>query len=284
MPSSEAPLISKGLKLVSFAIILSLAAIALTAGYSGYQEYKALTNLAGSSNASQLSASINGTKFELSGLTIPNNMTYPLDLQLLGHIFIQNQSVASFDSGRKVIQPGQVAALSIVSELNFSNVVKNPEVFRGLLLNTSLLLLNLTILAGINPLLAINITTSKNSSIGPVLEGFHAQMLTSQATRSSNGNSFFVPITLSWFNPTPVAFNGSLSITVTKIPGSTTTGNYGDASGPLALKTGQNSVTLNATFPSSDFASGVPPSGSYTFDITATVDGSSATFPEVVSA
>ena len=284
MPSSETPMISKGLKLVSFAIIISIIAIAATAGYSGYQEYRALTNLAGSSNTSQLSANFNGTKFEISGLTVPNNMTYPLDLQILGHIFIQNESVAAFDSGNKVIQPGQVASLSVNSQLNFSNVVANPDVFRGLFLNTSLVLINLTIRASINPLIALNITSSKNSTIGPLIEGFQAQMLTSQVTLSPDGSKFFVPITMSWINPTPITFNGSLSAIISKIPGSSTTGDYGVASGPLALTTGQNSETFNATLPASDFSGGAPPHGSYTFVITVTTAGSSAAFSEVVNA
>ena len=284
-PSKETPLISKGLRLVSIAVIIAMVAVGISAGYSAYQEYRALTNLAGSTNASHLTASFNGTNFQISGLTIPNNMTFPLNVELVGRLSILNQTLVSFDSAKKVIAPGQAGSFSLSSIVDFSRLVRNPSSLRSLLLNASPMDMNLTIRAAISPLLALNITTSKNSTMGPVLGGFQARVLTSQASRSPDGSEYFVPISLSWSNLTPIFFNGSLSVVVSQIPGSSSVGNYGTATSPLGLVPGPNSLTLNATLPSSDFAGGEPQSGNYTLEITMMTNyGSSATFSQVVSA
>jgi len=87
--SRETPLVSKTLSLVSFAIIIVIVALVLSGAYSGYEEYSALTgavNPASSStqsSQSQLSANINGSKLTISGLNVPNRMTYPLGLALI---------------------------------------------------------------------------------------------------------------------------------------------------------------------------------------------------------
>ena len=78
----EPPFISKTLKLVSIAILIATISIAVTAAYSGYEEYGALTSTVTGSSLNQLRLAINGSTLSISGLNVPNKMTFPLTLEL----------------------------------------------------------------------------------------------------------------------------------------------------------------------------------------------------------
>ena len=268
MSSSEATLISKALRLVSFAIIVAIVTIGISAAYSGYEEYGALTGAVNSqstsSNGGQLSESINGSALQISGLSIPNKMTYPLDFEILGSVSIANVSVAKFDSGSYRIAPGETKNVSVNVGLNFSNALASSSVFRSLLLNSSKILVNTTIDANMVPLLGINLTKSANTTAGPALSGLSVNLETSRAALSPDGSFVVVPAVISWQNLSPFAFGGlSLNATLTKIPGRGD-GNYGSAIAPVILSQGANNLTLNFHLPISDFAGGSVPHGGYT--------------------
>jgi hypothetical protein len=159
----EAPFISKALKIVSIAITLAIVAIAVTASYSGYEEYGALTSF-GNVSASQLSAVLNGSTLEISGLNVPNKMTYPLTLELFGNVSIDNMKVGNFDTGTFLIQPGGSRGINVSIPLNLDALLNNTEAFS----NSNILTVNTTVDARMIPLLGINITKSTNMTIGPI--------------------------------------------------------------------------------------------------------------------
>ena len=122
---TETPLVSKAFKLVSFAILVAIVAITLSAAYSGYEEYNALTTIvSGTQSQRQLSATFNGSALQISGLNVPNKMTYPLSLEFLGNVSIAICSkLGSFDSGAYVIQPGFSKDINVSVGLNFSRIL-----------------------------------------------------------------------------------------------------------------------------------------------------------------
>jgi len=164
----EASFISKALKIVSLAITVAIVTIAVTAAYSGYEEYGALTSVGGVTS-SQLSASINGSTLMISGLNVPNKMTYPLTLELLGNVSIDNAQVGNFDTGAYVIQPGHSQGINVSIPLNYDALLNNPEALKKAMSNSSVLTVDTTVAANMVPLLGINITKSTSMSIGPIL-------------------------------------------------------------------------------------------------------------------
>lgn len=266
--SKEAPFISKALKLVSLALILATVAIAATAAYSGYEEYGALRNTIERSSAGQLSLSINGSSLVISGLTVPNRMTFPLTLELLGNVSLDNTTVGNFDSGAYVIQPNESQSLDISVPLNFVEVLQNSNVLKQALFNSSEISITTVISAGVVPLLGINITNSANTISGPILGDLQASLNTSDVLLSPDGENVQVPLLLSWQNSSPFS-TGALwmNANLTEIPGKPT-GNYGSTSGLLNLKNGQNEESFLLTLPLSDFSGKtLPASGPYIVQI-----------------
>jgi hypothetical protein len=265
---TETPLVSKAFKLVSFAILVAIVAITLSAAYSGYEEYNALTTaVSGGASQSKLSASLNGSALEISGLNIPNKMTYPLSLELLGNVSINNARIGSFDSGAYVIQPGFSKDINVSVGLNFTRILSNSGAFQAALFNSSILSINSTIAARMIPLLGINITKAANSTLGPVMSNLAVNVETSQTSFSSDGQSVLVPVQITWLNQSPISARLWLNATLIQIPGHSP-GRYGSASGALQLVIGPNNETYVMRLPASDFLGGTLSHGTYSVQMT----------------
>jgi hypothetical protein len=267
--SQEAPLSTKALRLVSLAIIVATVALAASAGYSGYQEYSALSKLA--SSQSGLNESFNGTTMTLSGLTIPNNMSYPLSLQLLGTVSLGKVHIADFNSQPEVIQPGQSKPLSLAIGLNFASAFANPSVLSSVLFNPFHVTLNTTISTSVIPLLGLNISKSFDQVYPPIFGNLSSSLNIGSATNSPDNKSILIPFVLNWNNLSPLALNGNLGVALTGVPGFPT-GNYGNGSGPFSVSAGPNQNTVTLSIPKSgplanEFMTGTYPKGTYTFSL-----------------
>jgi hypothetical protein len=276
----EAPFISKTLKLVSLAILLATIMLAVTAAYSGYEEYGALTSTAETSSLDQVSLALNGSTLTLSGLSVPNRMTFPLTLELLGNVSLDNTAIGNFDSGTYVIQPNQSQTISVSIPLSFQGLLKDSKALEAAVMNSTVLSINTTVSAHVVPLLGINITRSANTTAGPILGGFSANLNASGAALSPGGQTVNVPLVLSWENTSPVSSGAFwMSAKLTEIPGRPT-GNYGSASGPLSFVEGQNQQTFSLILPVSDFSNGKIPHGTYAVQIAFSEPNSTSPFLE----
>jgi hypothetical protein len=263
---TETPLVSKAFKLVSFAILIAIVAITLSAAYSGYEEYNALTTVVSGTSQGQLSASLNGSALQISGLNVPNKMTYPLSLEFLGNVSIANAQIGNFDSGAYAIQPGFSKDINISVGLNFSRILTNSEAFQEALFNSSILSINSTIAARIIPILGINITKAANSTLGPVMSNLAVSVETSRASLSPDGQSVLVPVQITWINQSPITVNFWLNATLTQIPGHSP-GRYGFASGTLSLAVGGNNETYVMRLPTSELLGGNLQHGTYSVQL-----------------
>jgi len=248
---------------VSIAVILATVAIAATAAYSGYEEYGALTSSVEGASLNQLKLAINGSTLTISGLNVPNKMTFPLTLELLGSVSLNNAPIGNFDSGAYVIQPNQSKSVNVAIPLSFADLLKNTKALQAAALNSSLLTINTTVSAHMVPLLGINITKAANATTGPILGDLSANLNTSGAHLSPGGQTVDVPLILSWQNTSPLSSGALwLSVNVTDIPGKPT-GSYGTFSGILNFTQGQNQQSFELRLPVSDLSGTSLPSGSY---------------------
>ena len=263
----EAPFISKALKIVSLAIIVATVAIAATAAYSGYEEYGALMNSVNGNTASQLNVALKGSTMMISGLNVPNKMTFPLTLELLGNVSLNNANLGNFDSGVYVIQPNESQNINFSIPLNFENLLGNVKALQAAAFNSSLLSITTTVSAHMVPLLGINISRSANTSTGPIFGGLSVSLNSSGTRLSADGQSVEVPVVLAWQNTSPLS-SGTLwfDTNLTQIP-DRPTGNYGSASGPINFTEGQNQQSYQLNLPVSDFSGKTIPTGTYQFQI-----------------
>jgi hypothetical protein len=252
---------------VSIAIILATVTIAVTAAYSGYQEYGVLTSSLEGAPLNQLKLAINGSTLTISGLKVPNKMTFPLTLELLGSVSLNNAIIGNFDSGAYVIQPNQSKTVNVSIPLSFAALLKNTKALQVAASNSSLLTINTTVSAHMVPLLGINITKVANATAGPILGDLTANLNASGAHLSSDGQTADVPLILSWQNTSPLSSGALwLNANVIEIPG-TPSGNYGTFSGALNFTQGQNQQSFELRLPASDLSGTSLPSGSYGIEI-----------------
>ncbi len=277
---NEAPLIQKALKIVSFALILTTIALAASVGYSGFREYQALRGL--ESNSNQIQFGLSGNNLTLSGINIPNNMTYPIDLHITGVAALEGSLIGKFDSGSKILQPGQVEPLNVNFGLNFSQAFRETNVFKQALLNGSTLQVNASIDASVYPIVGLNITQTINQTMPAVLGNLKASINPSQVTLSSDGRSLLMPVQLSWTNGSPLQLIGNMNLNLTSIPGKPL-GNYGTGGGPFAITPGPDQDNITLKIPLSDFSGSNLTRGTYTMDISIDAFGNSITVPESVT-
>ncbi len=278
---TEAPLITRALKIVSFALILTTVSLAVSAGYSGYQEYTGLSNMA-LSQSSELRVGFVGNDLRISGLSIPNNMSFPLKIDIAGVAGLQGATLGRFDSGAQTLAPGQVEPLNITLGLNFSRALATPTIFKQAWLNYTLFEINATIDATVPPLIGLNITKSINQTLPPVLGNLAATPLVSGVRLSSDGKSLLVPFQLNWINESPIQVKGQINVTLTNMPGRLP-GSYGSGSGPFSLMTGANQFTATIVVPLSNLSQNNLPKGSYTFNVSINALGNSVSFPATVT-
>ncbi len=280
MPN-EAPFISKALRLVSLAIIVATISIAATAAYSGYEEYGALTTSVQGTSSSQLSLAINGSTLTLSGLQVPNKMTFPLTLELLGSVSLDNATIGNFDTGTYVIQPNTSRSISISIPLSFQSLLKDSRALQMAAFNSTDLSINTTISAHMVPLLGINITKAANTTAGPILGGLSESINTNAIKVSPDGKSVLVPLVLTWQNTSPLSGGEFwLNANVTQMPGKPL-GNYGSANGPLNFTSGQNQQSFELNLPISDFSGKNLPRGMYSIETALSQSSSSQPFLKI---
>jgi hypothetical protein len=277
---SEAPIISKALRLASVIVIVAIVALAASVGYSVFQEYKVLGSVfspQGNQGNSQVLQSMNGSQLSLSGISIPNNMTYPLTLQLGGEVYLAGVHVSSFVSPVQVIAPGAVGQLQLSASLNYSKIFANSTALQEMLMQPATLSASVSIFAEIDPIAGLNLTNVSNQTIGPVLGQFSAN----PQSPYLNGTNYVFPLQVSWDNQSPLQFAATLNAEMTGMPGQPA-GNYSSASGPLNIVQGPNQETLYFYLPVSQ----IHPQnihGEYDFELTVSADGASVTIPESVN-
>jgi hypothetical protein len=254
---NEAPLISKALRLVSLVLIIGTVALVATAAYSGIQEFGALTSTFSSaasqsgnnSPLSPFSEQFNGTTLLISGIRIPNNMTFPLDFQLTGFVGLAGVNIGNFATPVEQIMPGQILPVSLAVNLNFANAISNQSALTMLLFNTSSLTFHTKIAANMVPLLGLNLTSSSSTQIPGLLSNFNVSPQSPQCDILSQ--SCTLPVQLSWNNPSPIGLNGNVVVAVTHISG--VSGPYPNDTIPLKVSANSpGNDTANLVFPYTD--------------------------------
>ncbi|HKW04377.1 MAG TPA: hypothetical protein VJN71_03665 [Nitrososphaerales archaeon] len=280
----EAPLITKALTLVSFALIITTVTVVTTAGYSAYQEYNALSGI--SNSQSNVTESFNGTAVSLNGLYIPNNMTYPLSLEILGSAYIANTHIGDFASPQQVIPPGKSATLSFGFNVDLATILQSSSLLQTVLFKSFDLELNATISASVVPLIGLNFSKSLNQVYPPLMGNLTTSFEVNKATMSSDNKSILVPLLLSWNDLAPIPLSGSVNATITEIPGQTF-GNYGNGTGPFNVVQGQNQDIVTLAIPRSgplanEIISGNY-HGTYSFDLVLSTFGATVPLSENVT-
>lgn len=280
---SEAPLISKALRLVSLALIIGTVALVATAGYSGYQEFNTLAGTFSSSssnggnNSTPFSEQFIGNTLVISGINIPNNMSFPLDFQLSGIVGLAGVNIGNFATPVEHIMPGQTQPISISVALDFANALSNPAALSSLLFNSTALTFQTKVSANMVPLLGLNLSSSSSAQIPSILGNFNL----SPGSASCNIQNCSLPIGISWNNPSPIALIGGLKVAVTQIPG--VSGPLPNATVPFdVVANGPGNETATLVFPASEVASFSHPQ-QVDLGITFNAFGANVTLPESVT-
>ncbi len=283
---SEAPIISKALRLASVIVIVAVIALAASVGYSAYKEYQVLGGLFSQQqggpngqqgNSTQMAESLSGNQLSISGITIPNNMTYPLGIEFQGKISLGGIIVSTFSSPLQMIMPGHVGELNLSATANYTSIYENSKAIQIMLLNPTNLSTSFTIYAAIDPVAGLNVTNTSNSTVGPILGQFN---VSPQTPYLSLNGSYVLPLQVSWNNNSPLQFGANIGGVLTQVPGEPT-GNYGSVSSDVNVTQGSNQQTMYFQIPAQYASPNYQ--GQYNFNITVSAYGASVTIPESVN-
>lgn len=284
---TEAPLITRALRLASLILIVTTVALVASVGYSGFQEFQAISGTfsslssSGGNNSTNI-FNFNGSSLTISGLDIPNNMTYPLDLQLSGAVGLAGTSIGTFATPMYHIMPGETEPISYsfdLSDLNFSTALSNQSALTSLLFSQTSLTFRLEISASIVPILGLNVSTSSLSLTIPALLG-NLNFTPQTPSCSAQGCSF--PVGVTWNNPSQISFNGGLTVAVTNIPGYSG-GSLPSVSLPLKVQANSPGDVTPTLFFSSNQLQYLQPGQQIGLGITFSAFGVNATIPESVT-
>lgn len=277
---------------MSLALIVSTVALVASAGYSGLQEFQALSgtfsqqsqmgnnnnNNSSNSQSSQF-LQFNGTELSLE---IPNNMSFPLTIQLSGLVGLAGTTIGNFTSPLQSIPPGKTMPVSLdMASLNYQKVLSNQSALDSLLFNSAPLTFSIKISANIVPLVGLNLTTSQNTTMPAILGGLNINPGSPNCTI----NGCTLPVGISWSNPSPISFSGNVTVAITSLPGSSSSSSLPKASLPLSVTAGSpGNVTANLFFSSSQFQpQNFTPGSQIGLGITFSVFGANVTIPESVT-
>jgi hypothetical protein len=277
----EVPLTVRALKLVSLISTIIIVSIVASIAYSGYSEFQAISSsFQGSGNFGSITT--NSTGITISGIQIPNKMTMPLGITVSAFAYFSNNlTLANVVSNTVLVQPGHTGTLGLGIRINMTDIFAHQTQLKQLLFNGSQLRVNLKVGATLVPFATINVSKTIVQPTGAMLGGFTARINTGGATVS--GSNLLVPLQMSWFDSSFLAASGSLSATITQMPGQAAGGNYGSGSTNISVNPGPGSATLTLAIPLSYVSGNTPPTGQYTILLTLHSFGQSFPFIETVN-
>jgi hypothetical protein len=220
----------------------------------------------------------NGTDLSLN---IPNNMTFPLTVQLSGLVRLAGTTIGNFTSPLQSIPPGQTIPISLnLSSLDYQKVLSNQTSLDSVLFNSAPLTFSIKISANIIPLVGLNFTTNQNTTMPAILGGLNVNPGNPTCTTSGCN----LPLGISWSNPSPISFNGNVGVAVTSLPGASSS-TLPKVSLPLNVTAGSpGSVNANLFFSSSNIQpQNFTPGSKIGLGITFNAFGANVTIPESVT-
>ena len=207
----EQPLISKGFRLLTaglgITLLLTLAAIA----YSFYEDLAYFfQGLGVSEGLPQIS--INGTHLTVSGLTLANRGVYPLSVALRSDVKIGDADLGSAETGEIVVPPSMRKQIDLTLPINFSKAYTDYNLLKTVLFNATAATFEMKVDFGLQPFIGASFEGGFSGRIGAALEGLTFRL---RSVEQLNETHVRADVEMKFTNASPLVVNGLLHASLT---------------------------------------------------------------------
>ena len=202
----EQPLASKGLRLVTLALSITLILILSTIAYSAYEDLAYVFEGLGSGEGMP-QFSVNGTHLALSNLVLANRGVYPLHIELSSQVTIGGVDLGSASTGKIIIPPKTQKEINLTLPLDLTRVYSDYSLLKTMLFNGTMASFRMVVGFGLQPFVVASFGGGFNSSIGAALDDLAFRL---QSLEPMNDTHVKADVEMEFTNRSPLMINGVL--------------------------------------------------------------------------
>lgn len=202
----EQPLTSKGFRLLSIGLTITLLLTLLTLAYSAYEDLAyVFEGLSAGEGAPQLS--VNGTHITISKLTFANRGVYPLSIALSSEVMLEDLDLGSASTAEIIIPPKTQRQIELTLPINLTKAYTDYNLLKTILFNATVATFKVKVDFGLRPLVAASLEGGFSRSIGAAMDGLTFRL---QSVEPLNETHVRASIEMEFTNRSPLAVNGVL--------------------------------------------------------------------------
>jgi hypothetical protein len=202
----EPPFASKGFRLLSIGLSITLLLTLITIAYSAYEDLAyVFEGFTVGEGMPQLS--VNGTHLTISNLKLANRGIYPLSIALRGEVMLGNVDLGSASTGEIIIPPKMQKQIDLTLPINLTRVYTNYTLLKMILFNESVATFKMNVEFGLQPFVAASFEGGFNSRVGAALDSLTFRL---RSVEPLNETHVKADVEMEFTNRSPLAVNGSL--------------------------------------------------------------------------
>ena len=202
----EQPLTSKGFRLLTLGLSITLLFTLLTIAYSAYEDIAyVLEGFGAGEVVPQLS--LNGTHLTISNLTLANRGLYPLSIALSGEAMLGDVNLGSASTGEIIIPPKTQKQINLTLSINLTKAYTDYDLLKTILFNTTVTTFKIKADFGLQPFVAASFESGFSRNIGAALDGLTFRL---RSVEPLNETHIKANIEVEFTNRSPLVVSGVL--------------------------------------------------------------------------
>jgi len=200
------PLTSKGFKILSIGLSITLLLTLLTLAYSAYEDIAYVFEGWGVGEGLP-KLSVNGTHLTISNLTLANRGVYPLSIALRGEVMLGDVDLGSASTREIIIQPKMLRQIDLTLPINLTKAFADYNLLKTVLLYGTVATFKIKVDVGFQPFAAASFEGGFNSTLGAALDGLTFRL---RSVEPLNETHVRAGIEIVFTNRSPLTVNGVL--------------------------------------------------------------------------
>ena len=149
----EQPLTSRGFRLLTLGLVITLLLTLTTVAYSAYENIAYLFEASGGGEVMP-QLNVNGTHLTVSNLTLNNRGLYPLSVALRGWVMIGDVELGSASTGEIMITPKTQKRINLILPINLTKAYTDYNLLKTILFNKTVAAFKVKVDFGFQPFIA----------------------------------------------------------------------------------------------------------------------------------
>jgi hypothetical protein len=202
----EKPLTSRGFRLLTLGLGITLLLTLTTLAYSAYENATyLLEGFRVGEGMPQLN--VNGTHLTVSNLTLSNRGVYPLSVALRGWVMIGDVDLGSASTGEIMIPPKTQKQINLILPINLTKACTDYNLLKAILFNKTVAAFKVKVDFGFQPFIAASFEGGFSSRVGAALDGLTFRL---RSVEPLNETHVKADIETEFTNRSPIPVSGVL--------------------------------------------------------------------------